>query len=301
MGKKKWALLFLAVGLMLYAGAARGEATPLIYRVTDEAGHTLYLLGTIHLGEESMYPLSPAVVRAYEEADVLAVEMDVTALTKDAQRLMSYSLALMYGPAGSAEKHLSPETYALGLEMLGQPEIVLKRMRPVAWLSLAQEAVFSRIGQSSQWGVDQYLLDRAHAEGKPVEELEGLDAQLNTMLSMPDAMVDYQLRQMLEYPEASALALQLLSAAWRQGNEEILSLLLAQEEAGVPAQLREEYALYAEALYASRDAAFEQKALEYLASGETVLFAVGAAHIVGEGALAGRLSRAGYTVEEIGR
>lgn len=301
MNKKKWVILFLTVGLMLYAGAAQGESNPLLYRVTDEAGHTLYLLGTIHVGEESMYPLGDAVERAYEEAETLAVEMDLVAFQQDVKAMMTYSVALMYGPAGSAEKHLSPETYALGLEKLGQPEAVLKRMRPAAWLSLAEEMAYAQMGATSDWGVDTVLLTRAHQEGKPIEELEGLDAQLETLLSLPDALVDFQLQQMLLYPEAQALSMRLLSTAWRQGNEEILSLLLSQEGAGVPLELRDEYAAYAESLYHSRDAAFEEKAVAYLESGKTVLFAVGAAHIVGDGALADRLDQAGYTVEEIGR
>ena len=301
MNRQKWTALFLAVGLMLYAGAAQGESRPLIYQVTDDAGHMLYLLGTIHVGEESMYPLGDAVERAYQAAEAMAVEVDLVAVQEDFQALMAYSVALMYGPAGSAEKHLSPETYALGVEKLGQSEAVLKRMRPVAWLSLAQEMIYAQIGSTSDWGVDAVLLTRAHQEGKPIEELEGLESQMETLLSMPDALVDFQLQQMLLYPEAAALSMKLMSTAWRQGNEEILALLLSQETAGVPLELREEYAAYEESLLHSRDAAFEEKAIAYLESGKTVLFAVGAAHIVGEGALADRLAQAGYTVEEIGR
>ena len=197
MNRQKWTALFLAVGLMLYAGAAQGESRPLIYQVTDDAGHMLYLLGTIHVGEESMYPLGDAVERAYQAAEALAVEVDLVAVQEDFQALMAYSVALMYGPAGSAEKHLSPETYALGVEKLGQSEAVLKRMRPVAWLSLAQEMIYAQIGSTSDWGVDAVLLTRAHQEGKPIEELEGLESQMETLLSMPDALVDFQLQQML--------------------------------------------------------------------------------------------------------
>lgn len=298
---KKWTALLLAMGLMLCASAARGESSPLLYQVTDDAGHTLYLLGTIHVGEESMYPLGSAVEQAYQAADALAVEVDLVAAMEDMRAMMAYSVALMYGPAGSAAKHLSPETYALGVEKLGQNEIVLKRMRPVAWMSLAEEMAYAQIGLTSDWGVDTMLLKRAHQEGKAIEELEGMDAQMETLLSMPDAVADFLLQQMLLYPEAYANSCKLLSVAWRQGNEEILSLLLTQEAMSVPQELQTEYAAYEESLLYSRDAIFEEKAIAYLQSGKTVLFAVGAAHIVGEGALADRLAQAGYTVQEIGR
>lgn len=301
MKKKSLAFVSLLMALMLYAGAACGEASPLLYQVTDGEGHVIYLLGTIHIGEEDMYPLSDAVEKAYQDADILAVEMDLIAAQQDMSQMMQYSLALMYTDGTTIQDHIDPETYALGVENLGQPEAVIKRMRPVAWLSLAQDQSYSRIGQSAEWGVDMMLLQRAHEEGKVIHELEGMESQMNTMLAMPEEIVEFQLQQYLSYPEAADLSMKLLSAAWRYGNEEIFSLLLAQESVSIPKELQQAYDAYAENLLHSRDDLFEQKAKEYLASGEKVLFAVGAAHIVGEGALAERLANAGYEVKEIGR
>lgn len=302
MKKKSLAFVSLLMALMLYAGAAHGEATPLIYKVEDGNGHTLYLFGTIHIGEESMYPLSDAVEKAYKEADILAVEMDGLSLQQDMGKMMRYSMALMYtDDAVSAADHMNPETYAMGVEKLGYSEAMLQRMRPIAWLSLAQEQSYARIGQTAEWGVDMMLLKQAHQDGKIIHELEGVDAQVETMLSMPDEIVNFQLQQYLSYPEAADISMKILSAAWRQGNEEIFSLLLAQEEVGIPPELEQVYAEYADKLLHSRDNLFEQKAIEYLTGDQTVLFAVGAAHIVGEGALAERLANAGYTVTEIGR
>lgn len=302
MKKKTMAILFLVLGLMLYAGTAQGESAPLLYQVSDENGHIIYLLGTIHIGDESMYPLGPAVENAFMASELLAVEMDTVAATENVEEMLKFSLGLMYDQADeNAQQDLSPETYALGIEWLEQPEFSLQRMRPAAWLSLVQEKIYRQIGQGSEWGVDMMLIKRAHDEGKPVEELESLASQMQVLLSIPNEIVDYQLQQMMLYPEAAGISLRLLSTAWRQGNEEILSLLLAQEEYGIPIELQAAYTAYADALYDQRDAAFEEKAKAYLAEGKTVLFAVGAAHIVGEGALADRLSQAGYQVKEIGR
>jgi len=301
MKKKAVTLLFLLTALMLYAESASGEAKPLLYQVTDQQGHVLYLLGTIHIGDEDMYPYSDAVENAYQKADILAVEMDVLAVQNDFARMMQYSAALMYTDGDTAQDHLSGDVYALGVERLGYPEAVLKRMRPVAWLSLAQEQCYARIGQSAELGMDMMLLKSAHEDGNTIHELEGLESQMETMLNMPDEVVEFQLQQFLSYPEAADISMKLLSAAWRQGNEEIFSLLLAQEEVAMPPELEEAYAAYADNLLHSRDEMFQQKAVQYLQSGDTVLFAVGAAHIVGEDALAERLAQAGYAVKEIGR
>ena len=301
MNKRMWPALLLALSLIVSTHAGVAESTPLLYQVQDANGHALYLLGTIHLGSENMYPLSPEVEKAYQDSEILAVELDIVAFSQDLAQMMEYSTALMYSAEENAKDHLSPEIYALGVEKLGYPESVLNRMHVAAWLSLAQEQLFAQIGRTSELGVDQHLLRRAHEDGKEIHALETMKDQLQLLLTMPESMVNDQLLQLLAYPDASALSLELLSVAWEQGNEPIFSLLLAQERTVIPPEYAEEYTAYYRRMYDDRDAAFTEKAVEYLQSGKTVLFAVGAAHIVGENGLADRLEKAGYIVTEIGR
>ena len=301
MNKRLWPVFLLALSLIMYSQAGVAKSTPLLYQVQDQNGHILYLLGTIHLGREEMYPLSESVEKAYQAADVLAVEMDIVAFSQDVSQMIEYSAALMYNAKDSAKNHLSPEAYALGMEKLGYSQLLLDRMHIAAWLSLAQEQLFAQIGRTSNQGVDQYLLRRAHEDGKEIHPLETMRDQLQLLLDMPESLVNDQLLQMLTYPDSSALSLELLSVAWEQGNEEILSLILAQEEASIPVEHEAEYTAYYQRLYDQRDDAFEAKAKEYLQSGKTVLFAVGAAHIVGENGLVDRLEKASYQVTEIGR
>ena len=52
--KRRIALLLTVLVLALAAGA-QAESHPLLYRVTDAEGHTVYLLGTIHVGREDFY------------------------------------------------------------------------------------------------------------------------------------------------------------------------------------------------------------------------------------------------------
>ncbi len=59
--KKTFALFLCLAVLSLTVGTGIAESTPLLYEVRDESGHTLYLMGTIHVGRDDMYPLSDAV------------------------------------------------------------------------------------------------------------------------------------------------------------------------------------------------------------------------------------------------
>ncbi|MBE5787621.1 MAG: TraB/GumN family protein [Clostridiales bacterium] len=300
MKRKMSFFLACLIALMLYAGTASGEATPLLYKVSDDKGNSIYLLGTIHIGDKEMYPLSAPVQQAYREADILAVELDIVALTLDMEQMMEYSSAMMYSDGDSAKNHLSAETYQLALETLGLPAVTMNQMKPISWLTLLQEMSYQRIGYSSSYGVDQMLISQAYQDKKTVMPLETIELQMDALMSMSDGLVDYQLLQMIEYPAASDTSLKLLSTAWRQGNEEILRLLLSSEEQSVPKEFREEYAVYAKKLYTDRDAGFTKKAIEFLENGDKVLFAVGAAHIVADGGMVDRLRDAGYMVEEIG-
>ena len=303
---KKGIALLTALALLLLpllAGAEAGS-TPLLYRVTDENGHTAYLLGTIHIGRKDMYPLSDAVEQAYAEAEILAVEADILAFSQDLVQMTQMSLALLYGPGDDASRHMSEEGYAQAIALLDYPEIVLKRMRLAGWISLAEDKVYGMAGLSSDWGVDMHLLRRAHADGKQIDELEGMAEQMEILLAMPDSIAEMQLLSDLDNAEEMAQMYVILLTAWQMGAEETFSGLLSEDEGDLselPEELRAEYEQYMLSMYENRNDGFAQQVKDYLSEGKTVLVAVGAAHILGEEGLVDLLTRDGYTVEEIGR
>ena len=298
--KKRLLTGLIAAALLLQPYAAGAESAPLVYRVTAGEGHALYLLGTIHVGNEDMYPLGGAVEEAYANADILAVELDLYAYGGSLFTSLKTAFALMYGMQDSIKNHISPETYALGVEKLGMPEIALQRMKPAMWYSLAENYIYTKAGLDAMKGVDYGLLKRAHQDGKQIDELESLESQMATLLAIPEAVIDYEVQAMLTYPEESAQGLLTLFEAWRVGDEAALRTLLEESTDG-QAELSEAYGEYSDILIDSRNDGFEEQAVAYLNSGKTALIAVGAFHIIGENGLAEILARLGYTVEEIGR
>ncbi len=294
--KKIVALLLCLALLTLSAGTGLAASTPLVYEVKDEDGHTLYLLGTIHVGGKDMYPLSEAVWKAYQASDMLAVEVDAVEETGSLLSSIMTLADLMYGFTDNAKNHLSPETYALGVEKLGVPELLLKRLRPAAWFSLAEYYVFLAVGLDATLGADYYLLNRAHQDGKRIDELEGMDEQMDILLDLPEEVLDAEIFLMLSDPEDAAAELLFLYHAWCAGDEEVLTEYLAVQD-----EMDGAYDEYNDVLLGSRNEGFEAQAVAYLQSGETALIAIGAAHILGEDGLAARLARAGYQVTEIGR
>lgn len=278
----------IAAARLLHPYAAEAKSAPLVYRVTDGAGHTLYLLGTIHAGRPDMYPLGGAVEEAYRNADILAVELDL-----DARGGQLPGASLLYGPQDDIQNHLSPETYALGVESFGMPETALRRMKPAMWYSLAENRIVAQAGLDATEGVDVWLLKQARQDGKRIDALETVEAQLAALLAIPEDVIDCEARAMLACPEESAQGMRAVFEAWRQGDEGALLTLLEEST--------EEEDSLSDALIDSRNDGFEEQALRCLQSGETALIAVGAFHIIGKNGLAEKLARKGFTVEEIGR
>lgn len=285
--------------LLLALGAARAESAPAVFRVTDGEGHCLYLLGTVHVGREEMFPLGPAVESAWQAADILAVEADISALEENALLALRYAAALRYGRGDEAKRHLPPKIYRLGAEKLGVPEAALNQMRPMAWVSLAEEAAGERLGFSSGWGADAWLLKRAKKENKPVEELEGIEAQLSFIQNIPDEVCAKQLDGMLSDPEGTEETLLRMLNAWMQGDTETLAACLEEDRQDHLPDTAEAFQSYNELIYTERNRHFARQAMAYMESGKTVLMAVGAAHVLGEDGLAELLGQAGYTMEKI--
>lgn len=296
---KKEISCLLLLACLVGAQPGLGESRPALYRVTNEKGGKIYLFGTMHVGREDLLPGGEALEAAWREADVLAVEADTLALQHDLLASLRYSAAMAYAPGDQAENHLSPEAFALGVEKLGQRGDRLNRLRPAAWVSLAEQKIYGAIGLSGDAGVEAALLKRAHEEGKKVKEIEGVEAQMELMRSIPDAVCSDTLARMLRDEQGTADATLRLTEAWAAGDEEAFSALYAQSMAEYPPELEAAYQAYYDLLYARRNQRFLKWIEENLSPDETVLFAVGAAHVLGDGALRDMLAAAGYGVERV--
>ena len=164
----------LALALLLVLGA--GGCTPqkkgsagILYRVTGGKSD-LYLLGSIHVGSEDMYPMGQHILDAMEAADVLAFECD----TASAQAQAAYQ-ELMRCPEGDTlESRVSADTYALvrqAAQKAGYRMDSLNALKPWAVMSMLNtEAVAATLEArgtkaSAALGVEEQV--RKLGGGKP--------------------------------------------------------------------------------------------------------------------------------------
>lgn len=282
-------------------------ATPLLYRVSGENGQQMYLLGTIHVGDEKTGFLPQELYDAFSESDALAVEClneeFEKALETDAELAQKAANAYYYTDGSLTSSHISdPELYEQALKVLkasGNYSYNSPLLKPVVWWQSIDNFYLAQgYALSGDKGVEERLLALAKEQSKQVREVESAIFQLQMLSGYSDALQEELLAGAV-YGDSleEQAATQELYEQWCRGDEGSLTQALTDD---VSELTEEELALYNEynsSMITDRNAGMAQVAKEYLESGETVFYAVGLAHVLGETGLVNALREAGYTVE----
>lgn len=277
--------------------------SPLLYQVTDADGNTLWLFGSIHVGRENFYPLPDYIYDAYNSADALAVECDILALENDFSAMTQVMAQLVYTDGTTIRDHLPEELYDQAVDRLQEEGVynsMLDYYMPIMWSSLLDSLLYEHAKVDSNLGVDRHLLEMAHEEGKQVLEVESVEFQYRMLASFSSELQVLLLEsslQALQFPSLGTLSLNAMLNSWAAGDAEYLASLLS-TEVGAFASEEEQllYQEYNDAMLVQRNISMTDYAEAALKSGQEVFICVGAAHVVGEGAMADLLLQRGYTV-----
>ncbi len=236
-----------------------------------------YVLGSIHVGKPDFFPLEDKVERAFEASDMLAVEVNINAVSPSAL-MMTLAAKAVYLPPDSLKNHVSNDTWVLlqnSLKTRGLPLGQLQQLKP--WLIALMISAIDRekAGLSDKYGIDQYFLKRAKDQ-KPIISIEYLEDQLGLFDGFSDREQEDFLRGVLEEGEKAADVFHLLSDIWKSGDEQRLESLLKPWK-NDPALS----GLYKK-MFDNRNQKMAAQVLEFLRSGSTVFVVVGAGHLVGD-------------------
>lgn len=304
-----WLLLVLLWPLSLWspnaaANSSHGSSTltgpppvPLLWRVSDGRAQ-LYLVGSFHLLRADDYPLAADLERAFAQSQRLLFE-----LAPD--ELNSAELARQLWQAGQREggSSLSQELGEVQWSRLqaycrqrGLSLPALQRQRPwLAALSIELNAMAGH-GLDPAIGLDRHLMARATASGKSTAGLETGHEQIALFSGLAPSLQRQMLVAALDAAERGDSYAARLHAAWRAGDAEQLTRLLAQ-----PMRLRDPE-LYRR-INSDRNRRWLPR-LEQLLDSEpqhgVAMVVVGALHLLGKDGLIERLRARGYEVERLG-
>ena len=291
--KKIISVIFL-IATFICAGYSFSYAQKnFLWRVQSKR-NTVYVLGSIHLLKKDVYPLNRVIEDAFEKSNVLAVEADVSDISRlDLQKLMESA----FYPAGdSLDKHVSGKTFNLIKEetaRAGLPMELVYNQQP--WfLGLTLESVeLMKSGYDPNYGIDKYFLSKAEGR-KKISELESLDYQINLLAGLNDEEQELFLLYTLNELKILVQEVDKLVDAWKSGAVEKMESTITRSLA----EDRRFYTIYEKLIY-KRNRNMAQKIDGYLKTNNTYFIVVGAAHLVGDRGIIQLLMDKGYSVEQL--
>lgn len=301
MKKLKYLIILLCTVFMISGcnqgnSAPKENSTPLLLEVSkDDSAHKLYLFGSIHAADESIYPLPQYVIDAYNQSDVLAVEFDLIAYTNDLSNQFTLLSKLMYED-DTIQNHLSAETYKTGIKILeevGLYHSIMDYYQPIVWQSLIENAVIINSNLNEEYGIDKYFLTQAKENAKQIFELESAEYQYNLLLSFDESLQIHLLEESINNYETSKEELNQLYELYKKGNQEALEKMLMEENEN---EYNKEYN---EKLITLRNQNMAVSLEKLFSEEKTVFCTVGLAHIIGENGIADLFIQKGYKIKKV--
>jgi len=253
---------------------------------------TVYLVGSIHLGDDRLYPLPLAFETAYDEADVLGFEVDLRkALMPEGQAFMLQAMSLQDGT--TLKDHVTEETYRRIGEKLaefGLPENAFDTFKPWAVAQSINSLVLSETGVTANTGIEMLFLMGTEARNLPVIELESIEYQVDLFDRFPPDVQENLLLDVLRDKEALLADMQELLDIWLTGDDAKLAEMADAQE------LEDDE--YYRLMLLERNINMTEKIKDYLEGDEpaTYLIVVGALHMLGKDGIVTMLEEDGYPV-----
>ncbi|MCD7741236.1 MAG: TraB/GumN family protein [Ruminococcus sp.] len=279
------------------------DYAPAMWLVTDDDGNSMYMMGSMHALKEECYPLPDYVTDAYEQADVLAVECDITDLTATMSATLKYTDKITYSSGETLGDHISEETcdgIESYLEAHGESYSAYEIYQPWYVSSLLENLAIEDAALSSDLGLDMQLLTMAHDDEKEIYEVESAEFQMDLLVNLSDDIYDIVLSSYSEENvELITDEYNDMYTAWRTGDTDTMLELNTVDDSELDDEQKVLVDEYNNALLNDRNIGMTETAEELLSSGDNVLFVVGEAHFLGDGGIIDLLEQDGYTVERV--
>ena len=289
---KHWLSRLLA-GLLLCTAATSWAASdaPFLWEIQGaKAKH--YLMGSVHLLPASTQPLPAALENAYSKASGVAFESDLAALAEpQSQMAMLNAAAANDGLRPLISKDVYERLQKSARDLNMPLADTCEPYKPWFCAMTLEIFAFQHAGFKAEFGLDQFFFTRALKDGKPILWLEEPQAQIDLFAKMPDKLGEQFLVATLDEQADSSQTPEGLLRMWRNGDQPELEKITREMKSHQP----QAYAR----LLADRNRAWLPKLEKILASDDTQLVIVGAAHSVGPDGLLALLKAKGYDVRAV--
>ena len=289
---KRWPLLLLCLAFAAPAAADDEAHAVTLWRI-DGGTNAVYILGSIHLLRPEDHPLPTAIDAAYEDAEVIVMELDMDDLDP-AYTQAAFNAAGVLPDGTTLRDMMGEDDYRAAeeaAEVIDIPLDMLARSEPWLAAMTVELMMLYRSGFNPLLGVEMTMTNRAIADGKPIMGLETVDEQLGFLDGLPLPAQREMLLQTLAQSAGLEATVDGLVDAWRHGDTAMLERELL---AGI-AEQRELH----EILIVERNERWAGTIRSWLGDEDDYLVVVGALHLVGEDGVPALLDRAGLEIRQL--
>lgn len=272
-------------------GADRGA----LFKVAGH-GHTMYLFGTMHVGQPEFYPLEPRIAAAVAGASSLALEIDPADEVSIPFALQTYGML----PEGSAAPDIAPASRERLRKALGKAGIdmaALAVFKP--WLVATKLAIaeYSAQGYLTDLSVDAHLAKLARERGVKIIGLESPAAQLSLFSRLSDREQMIFLEESVEQMESGRQRTEVkeIVDAWRTADRRAFDAIA--ERTATDTSLAGRFVK--KVLLDERNVTIADKLLGLLKRENNIVAAIGVLHLIGSNGVPALLSARGVSVERI--
>lgn len=279
----KYLFLFLILPSLCFAETS-------VWQVSKN-GHTLYLAGTIHVLKKEDYPLPAEFYAAFKKADKLVFETNIekTNSVEFGQKIESM---FTYPPGQSARDILNTKTLQLlekHLQKRNIPLEALLRHKPAMIAIILSAIELKRMGMVEE-GVDQFFENKAKRAGKPVAELETIDAQLSFLLNMGKGYENEMIMSTINDISQMEKMMTEIRSAWLKGDEKKMADVTIEA-------MKHDYPQIYDSLLVTRNNNWMPQIEQMLTDKPVEFVLVGTLHLIGKDGLLQLLRNKGYTVK----
>ncbi|MCW5822081.1 MAG: TraB/GumN family protein [Cyanobacteria bacterium TGS_CYA1] len=257
---------------------------------------TIYLLGTMHFGMKSLYPLPEEMEDAFSKSKHLIVEARIDEVDQNKLNQGLKSL-LLFSPPDKLSNHLSaPTKTALQdyLKWAGESDNLYESWKPWFLASYVNASIMKREGLKSELGIDRHFLKKAKEQNKTVSQLESVESQLKLLGGFPMDVQDKMLRISLLQLRNNAASTKLIEECWRDGDADSIAAITCKEAEDDP-----DLKAAQRKIYEDRNQSMTSKLLLLLTVPGPHFVAIGAAHLAGPESVLEHLKEQGFSIEQL--
>ena len=241
--------------------------TPIMYEICDDDS-CIYLLGSMHLGDDRINKLSNIVRKAYSKSDKIAVELNVNSV--------NINISDYIDTNNEISEELNNKLIDFSNNHILFPYDVLKNMKLGYIYDYISLLPYLENGYNTE-GLDNYFINLAEEDNKEIIELETYDEQLSLLFGYSNEFYSKQLEEVINnYDDIKDLSIKLYEAYLNSDINELKKLI---DEDSISNTEEEER--YLKAMYDDRNSKMSKKIEEFLDKDEKVFMIVGCAHVIG--------------------